>query len=592
MNSAQTLELALKHHAAGNLREAEQLYRQILQTSPRHADALHLLGVIAHQLGRHELAVEHMQSALRERPYFAEAQCNLGLALQALGKLDEAVACFRQAVLLRPAYAEAHNNLGTALQAHGKLDEAAASFAQALRLKPNYAAAHYNLGGLFNLQSKPAEAEESFRLAVSHQPDFVPALFHLGDCLRKRGQLEAAEERCRQALRRQPDFQKAHVLLGATLKDQGRLDEAAASYRQALRCEPDDARAHYGLGLVLVAQGQLRQAEECNERAINCNEDYVEPFYHRSLLRLQQGDFERGWAEYECRWRLPDKPPFPFRQPLWQGENLAGRTILLHVEQGFGDTLQFVRYAPLVKAHSGATVVLECQPPLLRLLTMSSVADRLVARGEPLPSFDVHAPLLSLPYLMHTTSVERIPVSVPYLGCDPELLQHWRTRLEAVPGFRVGIVWQGSPTNVNDRWRSVPLERFAPLSEVPGVSLISLQKGFGSEQLRGWTGQGSPLDLAAEFTDFADTAAVLKCLDLVITVDTSVAHLAGALGVPAWVALPFAPDWRWLLERQDSPWYPSLRLFRQTQPGDWSDVFHRVQTALRELADSLPPPRS
>ena len=361
------------------------------------------------------------------------------------------------------------------------------------------------------------------------------------------------------------------------MKTLGKLDEAAASCERALALKPDFADAYVNLGLARRAQGKLDEAAACYERALLLKPDDGNYRVNRTLLWLLQGNFEKGWAEYEWRWRRPTYPPRPFPQPLWQGEPLAGRTILLHAEQGFGDTLQLVRYVRLI---SGAgtlacradksvcpTVLLECPSPLVRLLSYSCGPDgqsglgavQVVANGEALPNFDVHAPFLSLPRLLGTTSLERIPASVPYLCCDPSLQLQWRTRIEeleargegvsrdataerdtfprsavasrptpsAVAHFRVGIVWQGSLTHKSDRQRSVTLERFAPLGRVPGVSLISLQKGPGSEQLAALPGL---VDLGRELTDFADTAAALQSLDLIITVDTSVAHLAGGAG--------------------------------------------------------------
>ena len=318
------------------------------------------------------------------------------------------------------------------------------------------------------------------------------------------------------------------------------------------------------------------------------------------------GDYEQGWPEYEWRWTQPGFTRRQFTQPAWDGSDLAGRSILLYAEQGLGDTLHFIRYAPLV-SQRGGKVIVECQPALVRLLKGVEGIDKLIAESSPLPPFDVQAAMFSLPAIFHTT-VGTIPATVPYLHADPKLIDKWRHELNSrsrQPGgtvattrsgparqagptgaFKVGIAWQGSPTYGYDNLRSIPLEKFARLTQIEGVQLISLQKGPGSEQLGAVQGRFPVMDLGKQLDEtsgpFMDTAAVMKNLDLVICSDTAVPHLAGALGVPVWVALPYVPDWRWLLECEDSPWYPTMRLFRQTQDGKWDDVFERIAAALKK----------
>ena len=614
MTLVEALQLAVQQHQAGKLHEAELLYRQILQAVPNQVDALHLLGVIAHQVGKHELAADYIRQALRVKPDHAEAYCNLGAVLLALGRPNEAVACFRQAVLFKPDYAGAYANLGTilqnlnkpaealpyleqarrlapddpgtltnlglVLQKLGRLDEAVACYQQAVQVRPNYIEAYLNLGAARQDQGRFDEAATCYEQALRVKPDFAEAFSNLGLVLRKLGRLSEAISCCERALAIKPDCPEAYVNLGVARFDEGKLDEATACFRQSLRLRPNSADAEYNLGNTLLAKGLLTEAFDAFDRAVRIQPNMAGARLNRALLWLLQGDFERGWLEYEWRWSESREGRRLLTQPLWQGEPLASRTILLCSEQGFGDTLQFVRYAPLVSGAGAGVVLLECQQPLVRLLLGGCPGvDQVFALGEPLPAFDVHVPLLSLPKLLGTTSLQSIPAEVPYLEPAADLEQRWRTRLESVPGFRIGIVWQGSPTHKRDRHRSVAIERFAPISRIPGVSLISLQKGAGSEQLATLPGL---VDLGGEITDFADTAAVLRSLDLVITVDTALAHLAGALGVAAWVALPYTPDWRWLLERTDSPWYPSLRLFRQSQPGNWDEVFERIAAAVRE----------
>jgi tetratricopeptide (TPR) repeat protein len=653
----QALLLAQRHHQAGQLREAEQLYRQVLQVDPRQADALHLLGVIALQgdnqalaldyisqalrlkphhaeahnnlgvvlcaLGRpeeaavswrealrlnpqladahnnlgHSLsgqgqlaeAVGHLEQALRLRPDYAEAHHNLGRALNGQGRLAEAVGHFEQALRLRPDYAEAHSDLGIVLWEQGRLEEAAASYHRALGLKPQFPEAHNNLGIVLRDQGRLAEAEASYRQALRLKPDYAEAHNNLAVALKEQNRPEEAVAHYEQALRLKPDYAGAHNNLANTLREQGRLGEAVAHYEQALRLKPDYAEAHNNLATTLKDSGRLAEAVAHYEQALRLKPDYAEAHTNLGIARLLLGDFERGWPEYEWRWRREPASAPAFRQPPWDGSDLRGKTILLHEEQGRGDTLHFVRYAPLVKQRGG-TVLLRCRQPLLRLLQTCAGIDRLAAPEAGLPPFDVHAALLSLPRLFNT-ALATIPADVPYLSADPELVGAWRRDLGGLDGFSVGIAWQGSTAHKEDRWRSVPLAQFAPLARLGGVRLVSLQTGYGAEQLAALPDRESILDLGPRLADFADTAAVMKNLDLVVTVDTAVAHLAGALGVPAWVAVPFAPDWRWLTDRPDSPWYPTLRLFRQREFGNWADVFATITGELERLVAAPRPPR-
>ncbi len=457
----------------------------------------------------------------------------------------------RQALQSDPNSPAAHFFLGRALQALGRNDEAAASYGESLRLNPASAAAHNNLGDVLNELGRPAEAEAALR----------------------------------QALRRKPDFPEAHNNLGIALGGQGRFDEAAACFREALRLRPDYALAHNNLGNALKAMGQAREALACFEQALRLRPDGAEFHKNRGTTLLLLGDWERGWPEYEWRHRCKDEPPPAHPLPVWDGAPLAGRTILLSAERGLGDTIQFVRYAPLVKERGG-TVLVECQAPLARLLAGCPGADRVLTAGGDVPiAADVYIPLLSLPAVFRTTPAT-VPARVPYLNTDAARADSWRRELAPLPGFKVGIVWQGNPRFPGDRWRSAPLAEFAPVAAVPRVRLFSLQKEEeGRRQLPPLADRFGITDLAPRLADFVDTAAVMKSLDLVITTDTAAVHLAGALGVPVWMATSWAADWRWLLGREDSPWYPNLRLFRQPAWGDWASVFARMAAALRAATD-------
>src|SRR5271166_4126010 len=566
------------------LDEAMARYQQALRLKPDYPDAHNNLGIVLEKQDKLDEAMARYQQALRLKPNYPEAHYNLGIVLARQGRLDEAVASYQQALRLKPNYPEAHNNLGTVLARQGRLDEAIASYQQALRLKPADPEAHNNLGLVLAKQDKLDEAVASYQQALRLKPNYPEAHSNLGNALQEQGRLDEAVASCQQALRLKPDSAEAHHNLGIVLAKQDKLDEAVASFQQTLRLKPDYPEAHNNLGIVLARQGRLDEAVACYQQALHLKPDYPEAHWNRSLAWLLMGRFEQGWPGYEWRWKCKEFGSLPpFHPPLWDGSPLDGRTILVHAEQGLGDTLQFIRYAPLVHQRGGR-VILVCQPLLIGLLTRSPGVERLVAQGEALPEYDVHVPLMSLPGLLGTT-LESVPADVPYLDAEPQLVEAWRHRLGSYPGFKVGIVWQGNPKFRLDRLRSIPLAQFAPLARVPGVHLFSLQKGPGAEQLAAVTDRFPVTDLGRRLDDFMDTAAVLKNLDLVISVDTAIAHLAGALGIPVWVALPFVPDWRWLMDREDSPWYPSMRLFRQTRPGQWEDVFQRIAEALqRRLA--------
>lgn len=548
---AEALNTALKHHQAGNLPQAASIYRQVLAAEPAHAQALHFLGVVELQTGQAATAVEHIERACQIDPYNAVYHGNLGSAYGTLGRFDKAVESFKTALRYDPNFADAHNNLGAALSKLGKHEEAVAAIRKSIKLRSNHAAAHINLGNVRQEQGKLEEAIQAYRQALRVQPDNADARYNLGLAVSKRGDYALAEENYRHALRINPRNHDALNNLGNALREQGRFADSLASYEQALALKPD-----------------LAQARK-----------------NRGMAWLRMGQWDRGWAEYEWRWRCEDSPPHGFQQPLWDGSSLAGRTILLHTEQGLGDAIQFIRYAPLVKQRGG-TVILECQPALAPLFSPAAGIDQLVPRGEKLPPYDVYAPLLSLPHLLGAHDPAAVGQS-PYLAADPALVDEWRQELSSIPGRKIGINWQGNPQHAKDAQRSLPLAHFLPLAEIPGVRLISLQKNVGSEQLQQLSSPEAVLDLGPlldnEHGAFVDTAAVLASLDLLITSDTAVAHLAGALGARVWVVLPFSPDWRWLLDRADSPWYPTMRLFRQRKPGDWPEVFGRIAKELISL---------
>jgi tetratricopeptide (TPR) repeat protein len=601
---------------AGDLVRAAAIYRQILQTDPHQADALHLLAAVCLRQGKHAEAEAGLRQLLRLRPDHATAHHNLGIALAGQGRLDEAIASFQEALRLAPTAPDTYGNLGLALLQRDRPEEAVDYFEQALRLEPGNAETQSNLAVALVRLGRLDEAIACWRQVVRLRPQDPEAHNSLGGTLAKRGHLEEAVASLRQALRLRPRHGDTHSNLGLALAELGRLDEALAHLQTAVRLQPDSAAVQSNLGLALIGQGRfdeaiahLREAlrlrpnfpEAHNnlgmaltklgrfdegirhyDEALRQNPDHPEAHKNRALAWLVLGDYARGWPEFEWRWRCKDFTPRPFRPPQWDGAPLAGRSILLHTEQGIGDTLQFIRYAALVKQRGG-TVLVECPAGLRPLLASCPGIDRLLARGEPLPPFDVHAPLLSLPTAFQTT-LDTVPAPIPYLRPDPAHVEKWRRELEPGQEFKIGIVWRGSPHYKADRQRSIPLAHFGPLTRVEGVRLYSLQKGPGSEEVSQLADRLAVTDLGSRLDEvtgaFLDTAAVMHRLDLVVTADTAAGHLAGAMGVPVWIALPFSPDWRWQLDREDSPWYPTVRLFRQQTAGDWDAVFERMAAEL------------
>jgi hypothetical protein len=426
---------------------------------------------------------------------------------------------------------------------------------------------------------------------LAQRPDLAEMHQNLGNILRDQGQHEQALESYQKALQLRPEYAKAFINRGIALVAMGRIDEAIRDLEHGVELAPDLADAHTSLGAALCVEQRFEEAADHYRQALTLKPDQAEAAWNQSLLWLLQGDYERGWPAYEARWRCKRTTPLPnFHQPRWDGSALAGRTILFFGEQGLGDTLHFARYAPLVKARGGR-VILYCQNALCKLLTRSPGVDGLVGWGATLPKFDCWQALMSLPAVFGTT-LETIPASCPYVFADLDLAAHWRRELAPVRGLRVGIAWQGSPRHPWDRHRSVTLDQFEPLAHVPGVHLISLQKNLGTEQVRAANDRFPVLSLGNLLDEasgpFMDTAAVIANLDLVISVDTALAHLAGAMGKPVWLALTYTPDWRWLLHRADNRWYPSARLFRQPSFGDWLGVFRQIAQELAALAKDPP----
>lgn len=578
---AELVGAGLSHHQAGRLKEAETVYRKVLELDPNQPDALHLLGLLAQQTGHNERAVELIGRAVAIRPEAAEFHSNKGCALQNLGRFEDAVACFEKALALKPGYVDALYNLGSTRLFQGKLEQAAALFERAIAGDPKYFQAYLNLGNVRASEGRYEEAARNFGKVIELVPVFAPAHNNLANALKHLGRIAAAEESLKKSIELDPGYAEAYDNLGLLCLREGRFVEAEANFRRTLALKPGSAAALNNLGVCYRDQGMLEKAVECYDRAFALAPEYGETRWNRAIAWLLAGDLERGWPEYEWRWKRSDfaaiKPEFPL--PAWDGGPLAGRTIFVSSEQGIGDTIQFVRYAPVL-ADRGARVLFGCQPELLTVLAGVRGIAALVPIGGAIPPFDTYASLLSVPGLCRTT-LATIPAEVPYIRAEPERVGRWAERLRPLTGLRVGIAWRGNPKHLNDHNRSCPARFFRPLLAVPGVSAVSLQKEATAGEIQELAGA---LDLAPELADFADTAAAIENLDLVIAVDTAAVHLAGALAKPVWVLLAYAPDWRWMLAREDGPWYPSARLFRQAKPRDWPELMARVAVELARTA--------
>ncbi len=513
----------------------------------------------------------------------ADALYDRGLAHLKQGRWAQGEPVLREVLRLRPDHSAAQHNLGVALAKLGRWDEAIPLFERLLQQKPEMAEGHNNLGLAYLDSGKPEKAEQAFREAVRRKPSSWDFHNNLGVSLARQDRLEEAVSAYRQALVLRPQYAEAHANLGHVLRLLGRLEEARHHCEQACRLRPESPEAHNNRGLVQRDLGDLPAALACYQQALERAPEHAEARLNRALAWLAQGEFARGWPEYEWRWRVRKTPERAFAAPRWDGSPLAGRRLLIHTEQGLGDTLQFIRYAALVRERGGRAVV-EAPRELIALLSDCPHIDQLVTRGQPLPEYDLHCPLVSLPGLFQTR-LDTIPAPVPYLTANTRRIARWKDRLQALPGLKVGIAWQGNPDYSGDRQRSLPPEHFAPLARVPGLQLVCLQRDPDREavsRLRASVPLHELPGLDADGNAFMDTAAVMMLLDLVVTSDTAVAHLAGALGRPVWVVLPFAADWRWLRDREDSPWYPTLRLFRQERPGDWPGVMQGVAAAMLE----------
>jgi tetratricopeptide (TPR) repeat protein len=579
-STAAALQFGIANHQAGRLAEAERLYREVLSYQPDNADALHLIGCIYMQTNRAEQGVASVLRAIAINPGNAEFFSNLAAGWSRLGKFEEAAEAYSRSVDLSATSATVFNDFGKVLEKLGKTAPALAAFAQAIIVDPMRSEAHANLGRMLQKFERYDDALKSFDAAVALAPKNAECLCHRSTLLYAMKRFDEALTSVDRAVALDPTFGEARNIRGSTLYRMGRYEDALASFDLAIGLNPNGTEIYLNRASALVDLHRFEEASADIEEAIRLKPDYAEAHNNGGLLNLLVGNFERGWIETEWRWQCPElklKAP-DFKQPLWLGqEPVAGQTLLLHSDQGLGDAIHFARYATKVAA-MGARVLLAVDKPLVDILkTIDGVAECMDKDGA-LPAFDMHCPLSSLP-LAFQTRIDKIPASVPYVRAPSST--KWRERLGEKTVPRVGLVWSGNPNHGNDHNRSLAFTQIAPLLDLP-LAFYSLQKDIRNSDVRDFAGCDGIEPLGAELKDFADTAALLSELDLLITADTSIAHIAGAIGTATWILLPYTPDWRWLLDRDDSPWYPTVRLFRQSERRDWGSVMSRVRTSLQE----------
>ncbi len=535
----------LRHYEAAILN-----YRKLMQIKPDYAEAYNYMGIALQECGNQVAAIENFEKALAIKPNLAEAYYNLGASLREKGDLEAAADSYLKAIELKPDYAEAYNNLGITQKRRGNLSAAIDCYNQALVLNPDNPEAYHNRGLALSEAGDLDAAISSYTHAISIKPHYAEACNNLGVALRAKRHLEAAIDAYTKALQINPEYLDAHINMGNCLRDTGKLVAAVDSYASAINLDNDSADAHFNL----------------------------------SLTWLLQGEYEKGWAEYEWRLRRENTANYSDHpSPRWNRQSVRGKSLLLLAEQGLGDMIQTIYYAKQLKS-LGAQLFVECKKPLIPLFGLCEHIDVLIPEGAPLPPADYHAPMMSLPGILGESFSARANTE-PYLQADPEFITKWAHHLGSIEAYKIGIAWQGSTTFVDDQWRSFPLQNFSSIAGLSDTSLVSLQKGIeGRSQIDSFCETSQLLDFGEDLDrgrPFMDTAGIMMNVDLVITSCTSIAHLAGSLGVPTWVILGENADWRWLLDREDSPWYPNVRLFRQQKRGNWEEVFARVTMELQ-----------
>ena len=615
-------EMLIKGHSLqqqGYLEEAKSIYQHILNFQPQNFDALQLAGSAALITNQYEQALSYLLRAVNIQPNQGLVHYNLGIAFQELNKFESAIVSYDKAISLSPKFASAYSNRGNALLSIKQFDMAIASYDKAITLDPNYFIAYMNRGNALRSKKKYQEAISSYEKAINLNPhyaevysnkanllqelkqfdaaianydqaiqlnpNYFEAFSNRGNALRKAKFYEAAMASHNEAIRLNPLYAEAYSNRGNVYLHLKQLDKAFADFEQAISLKPQFTQAHINLGIAFERLEQFDAAIGCWDKAISIDSECADAYFNKSLLKILLGEYEEGWACYEWRWKALEDSSRKFEQPLWLGnESIEDKTILIHAEQGLGDSIQFCRYIAMIEALNPQEIILGVPETLLPLLSTLKNKVTLIDRSESIPEFDLHCPMMSLPHAFKT-SVTTIPAETPYLYANEDKAKVWQDKLGNKTNPRVGIVWSGSTAHDNDHNRSLLLKQIAPILALP-FEFHCLQKEIRSvdlETLMGLQEHHGLRQHQASLVDFSDTAALLENMDLVITVDTAVAHLAGAMGKKVFVLLAYAPDYRWMLNRHDSPWYPTATLFRQPKLDDWDDVVNQVKLALVKL---------
>ncbi len=578
--------LGIVLHGLGKVREAIKIYNQVIKSRKDAFETYNNLAIALHDLGQVEEAIHNLQLAIQYHPQYAEAFFNLGRFVKETGDIRMAIQYLQKAVAIDPDYEKALFELGIVLQEAEEITAAAEVLQKVIRLNPDHAEAHFALGNNLVKTENIEHAIQEFESASRIKTDFYQAYYNLAFLKKKQGKIKEAIFHIERVLRFRNDSYEAHNELGVLFQADGRLAQAIEKYQHSIILKADYPIARYNMGCALQDLNRLEEAKISYQEAITIHPEYAEAHVNLALLFLLEGDSKNGWHAYEWRsqrqaWQdvYPKYPCIPF----WDGSSFSGKRLLVRSEQGMGDTLQFIRYLPMVKKRGG-TVVFETKEPLLPMLKGFPGVDEMVLyQQEGIPdNIDIQIFLLSLPMIFETT-IDTIPCQVPYLHADPKRTEYWKKRT-AGNLLKAGLVWGGNPANPDNQFRSIELKCFEPLLTIPGIQFYGLQTGTAARQSDHLSSEIRFRNLGKEVTDFMDTAGVIESLDLLISVDTAVVHLAGAMGKPVWMIRPSKPYWVWLDKRKDSPWYPTMRIFRQTIPGVWDDVFTMLANELNILA--------
>lgn len=619
MTLPQAFEMAMRQQQAGNLAAAESIYRQVLAAVPDQPDALHMLGLLAMQARKFDLAMQLIDRSIQVNPRQPGYYANRAQLLSMMGRIDEAVAAYRMALSLDPNLLEANYNLGHLLRQQGDIHRAVEHYRAAVNIlpaspdlwtslalalsdardfpaaadawrritlmQPENPDAINNLGNVLQEMGRYDEAIEAYQKALSLRPEYPEAHNNIGNAYLRSGRPEQAVECFRAAVAQRPDYAEAHRGLGNALKNSDRYEEAITAHQESIRLQPNNAEAHSDYGTALHASARFEEAAQQYERAIQLAPDFAAAHFNLGLSLLLRGRFEEGWAKHEWRSKVASHiaSHIRFPMPAWNGETLDGKRLLIYAEQGFGDMIMAARYLPLAAARGGRIIFI-CPQEMVTLLGKMPGIDEVVIPQDEFPKVeaDVQRSLMSLPYVFGTTE-KTIPAEVPYLHADPERAAQFHSRVLTDDGkLKVGLVWSGR--SFPDPKRSMTLDVLAPLAQVRNVQLFSLQLGDAAQQIASAPPGLEISDITSDMKDFADTAALIEHLDLIVSIDTATAHLAGAMGKPTWVLLPWVPDWRWMLGREDSPWYPTMKLFRQPTFGNWETPVNRVVEELKKLS--------